>query len=105
MVVLLSSERWHVGAHGVCGILLTLMQCYSELEELYPGQAASLVMGGVGGLLSQTLPSGNLLSSLGSENDKWASSEIAFSVFCPAFTACALPDKCQIQQSTDMHAT
>lgn len=59
------------GAHGVCGILLTLIQCSPELEELYPGQAASLVVGGVQGLLSQTLPSGNLLSSLGSENDKY----------------------------------
>ena len=60
----------YAGAHGLCGILLTLMQCYPELEELYPGQAASLIMGGVDGLMGQTFPSGNLLSSLGSENDK-----------------------------------
>ena len=46
------------------------MQCYPELEELYPGQAASLIMGGVDGLMGQTFPSGNLLSSLGSESDK-----------------------------------
>lgn len=54
----------------MCGILLTLMQCYPELEEVYPGQATSLVMGALGGVMSQTLPSGNLLSSLGSESDK-----------------------------------
>ncbi|KAL3161939.1 hypothetical protein ABBQ38_009021 [Trebouxia sp. C0009 RCD-2024] len=59
------------GAHGVCGILLTLMQCYPELEELYPGQASSLLANGVSSLLGQTAPSGNLLSSLGSENDKY----------------------------------
>ena len=58
------------GAHGVCGILLTLMQCYPELEELYPGQSASLMSGVVQGLLSQTLPSGNLFTSLGSGSDK-----------------------------------
>lgn len=65
-----SSTMWHAGAHGVCGILLTLMQCYPELEELYPGQASSLLANGVSSLLGQTAPSGNLLSSLGSENDK-----------------------------------
>ena len=61
---------WDAGAHGVCGILLTLMQCYPELEEVYPGQASSLLADSVAGLLGQTLPSGNLLSSLGSEQDK-----------------------------------
>lgn len=60
----------NAGAHGVCGILLTMMQCYPELQELYPHQAPSLLAGSVAGLLSQTLPSGNLLSSLGSESDK-----------------------------------
>ncbi|DBA69847.1 TPA: hypothetical protein ACH3X2_012560 [Trebouxia sp. C0005] len=59
------------GAHGVCGILLTLMQCHPELEELYPGQATPLLMGVLGGLMTQILPSGNLLSSLGSESDKY----------------------------------
>lgn len=58
------------GAHGVCGILLTLMECHPELEELYPDQATSLLMGVLGGLMTQILPSGNLLSSLTSESDK-----------------------------------
>ena len=46
------------------------MQCYPELEEVYPGQASRLLASSVAGLLGQTLPSGNLLSSLGSEHDK-----------------------------------
>ncbi len=54
----------------MCGILLTLMQCHPELEELYPGQATPLLMGVLGGLMTQILPSGNLLSSLTSESDK-----------------------------------
>ena len=66
----LKYESVLTGAHGTCGILLTLMQCYPELEELYPSQALPLIMGVLGGLMGQTLPSGNLLSSLGSENDK-----------------------------------
>ena len=69
-VVFVTVVMWFAGAHGVCGILLTLMQCYPELEEVYPGQASSLLADSVAGLLGQTLPSGNLLSSLGSEHDK-----------------------------------
>lgn len=59
------------GAHGVCGILLTLMECQPELEELYPDQATPLLMGVLDGLMTQILPSGNLLSSLTSESDKY----------------------------------
>ena len=69
-VAVASLVMWDAGAHGVCGILLTLMQCYPELEQVYPGQASGLLAGSVAGLLGQTLPSGNLLSSLGSEHDK-----------------------------------
>ena len=60
----------NAGAHGVCGILLVMMQCMPQLEELYPGQAGSLILDTLNCLQYQRTSSGNLLSSLGSENDK-----------------------------------
>ena len=58
------------GAHGICGILLMLMHCLPELEELYPNQAWSLIIETLNSLMGQCFPSGNLLSSLGSESDE-----------------------------------
>lgn len=57
------------GAHGICGILLMLMHCLPELEELYP-KAWSLIMETLNSLRGRRFPSGNLSSSLGSESDK-----------------------------------
>lgn len=54
----------------MCGILLVMMQCMRELEEVFPGQASALVYDTLSSLLSQRTPSGSLLSSLGSEADK-----------------------------------
>lgn len=58
------------GAHGICGILLILMYCQPELEEVFPGQASAMILDCLNSLLGQRTPSGNLLSSLGSENAK-----------------------------------
>ena len=58
------------GAHGICGVLLMMMYCLPELEELYPNQAWTLIMDTLTSLMGQRTAAGNLLSSLGSESDK-----------------------------------
>uniref|UniRef100_A0A7S1JGL9 Uncharacterized protein n=1 Tax=Eutreptiella gymnastica TaxID=73025 RepID=A0A7S1JGL9_9EUGL len=67
---------WHskcyLGAcHGLCGIMYTLLQFLPELQLLPDAKhVMSRIRGCVDALLVQTLPSGNLRSSLGSDRDK-----------------------------------
>lgn len=58
-------------AHGLCGIVMVMLQSWPELQtELGAEPAAMLLRAALHGLTASQFPSGNLPSSLGKETDK-----------------------------------
>lgn len=67
--------EWHEkcyfgGAHGIAGILLTLLQLPAELRAAASGEGPRLVRATADALLSRRFSSGNLPSSEGSQKDR-----------------------------------
>eukprot|EP00927_Polykrikos_kofoidii_P031676 TRINITY_DN27199_c0_g1_i1.p1 TRINITY_DN27199_c0_g1~~TRINITY_DN27199_c0_g1_i1.p1 ORF type:complete len:421 (+),score=59.20 TRINITY_DN27199_c0_g1_i1:147-1409(+) len=67
--------EWHEkcyfgGAHGIAGILLTLLQLPEELQSAQGGEGLRLVRGTADVLLSRRFRSGNLPSSEGNSKDR-----------------------------------
>jgi hypothetical protein len=78
--------QWHGksylgAAHGLCGVVHCLLHCFAAVQEVDPsGAAAAAVRKACDALAAEVLPSGNLPSSLGHREDRWAVASVFLEV-------------------------